>query len=104
MPDAVDTVVCAPNDGWKYQPKHVQQFPDINKLCEIASCWIYEYIGILLGARPILHISRIKVNCLPVSVFFSEPTNHILTRKSTLPNHELNPHIRVKNCSLITAR
>jgi hypothetical protein len=23
--------------------------------------WIYEYIGILLGARPILHISRIKV-------------------------------------------
>jgi hypothetical protein len=23
---------------------------------------MYEYIGILLGARPILHISRIKVN------------------------------------------
>jgi hypothetical protein len=23
---------------------------------------IYKYIGILLGARPILHISRIKVN------------------------------------------
>jgi hypothetical protein len=36
-------------------------FPDINKLCDVASCWIYEYIGILLGARPILHISRIKV-------------------------------------------
>jgi hypothetical protein len=40
----------------------VEQFPDINKLCNVASCWIYEDIGILLGARPILHISRIKVN------------------------------------------
>jgi hypothetical protein len=38
VPDAVDTVVCAPNDGWKYHPKHVEQFPDINKLCNVASC------------------------------------------------------------------
>jgi hypothetical protein len=61
IPDVVDTVVCAPDDGCKYHPKHVEQFPDINKLCDFASCWIYEYIGILLGARPILHISRIKI-------------------------------------------
>jgi hypothetical protein len=60
MPDAVDTVVCAPDDEWKYHPKHVQQFPDINELCNVASCWIY--IGILLAAHPILHISRISVN------------------------------------------
>jgi hypothetical protein len=39
---------------------HVEQFPDINKLCNVATCWIY--IGILLGAHPVLHISRIKVN------------------------------------------
>jgi hypothetical protein len=58
----VDTVVCAPDDRWKYHPKHVEQFPEINKLCDVASCWIYEYIGTLLGARPILHISRLKVN------------------------------------------
>jgi len=32
------------NDGWKYHPKHVEQFPDINKLRNVASCWIY--IGI----------------------------------------------------------
>jgi hypothetical protein len=32
----------------------------MNKLCNVASCWIY--IGILLGAHPILHISRIRVN------------------------------------------
>ena len=44
---------------WKYHPKHVEQFPDINKLCNVASCWIY--IGILLGAHCILHISRIRV-------------------------------------------
>jgi hypothetical protein len=40
IPDAVDTDVCAPDDGWKYHPKHVEQFPDINKLCNVASCWI----------------------------------------------------------------
>jgi hypothetical protein len=42
--------------------KHVEQFPVINKSCNVASCWIYLYIGTLLGARPILHISRIRVN------------------------------------------
>jgi hypothetical protein len=41
IPDAVDTVVCAPDDGCKYYPKHVEQFPDINKLCNVVSCWIY---------------------------------------------------------------
>jgi len=25
--DAVDTDVCAPDDGWWYHPKHVEQFP-----------------------------------------------------------------------------
>jgi hypothetical protein len=57
--DFVDTVVCAPDDGWKCHPKHVEQFPDINKLRNVASCWIY--IGILID-HPILHISRIRVN------------------------------------------
>ena len=61
LPDAVDTVVCAPDDGWKYHSKHVEQFPNINKLCNVASCWIYAYIGILLVAHPVLHISRIRV-------------------------------------------
>jgi hypothetical protein len=46
--DAVDTGVCAPDDEWKYHPKRVEQFSDINKLCNIASCWIYTYIGIYL--------------------------------------------------------
>jgi len=62
IPDAVDTVVCAPDDGCKYHPKHVEQFPDINNVCNVVSCWIYEYIGILLGAHLILHINRIRFN------------------------------------------
>ena len=41
VPDAVDTVVCAPDDGWRYIPKHVEHFPEINKPCNVASCWIY---------------------------------------------------------------
>ena len=28
IPDAVDTVVWFPDDGWWYHPKHVEQFPD----------------------------------------------------------------------------
>jgi hypothetical protein len=49
---------------WNYHPKHVERFPDMNKLCNVASCWIYEYIGRLLAAHPFLHNSRIKVkNC-----------------------------------------
>jgi hypothetical protein len=28
IPDAVDTVVWAPDNGWCYHPKHVEQFPD----------------------------------------------------------------------------
>jgi hypothetical protein len=59
IPDAVDKVVCATDDGWKYHSKHVEQFPDLNKLCNVASGI---YIGILLGYHPILHISRIQVN------------------------------------------
>jgi hypothetical protein len=54
-------LMIPPDDGWKYHPKHVEQFPDINKLCNVASCWIY--IGLLLGVHYILHISRIRVKC-----------------------------------------
>jgi len=46
IPDAVDKVVCAPDFGWRYHSKHVEQFPDINKMCKVASCWIC--IGIYL--------------------------------------------------------
>ena len=58
--------------GWRTPPTaHSTRFPDINKMCNVTSCWIYEYIGILLGAHPILHISkiRVKVVCPPLFRF-----------------------------------
>jgi len=49
VPDAVDTVVCAPDDGWRYRPKHVEKFPEINKVYNVASCWIYIRIYLLIS-------------------------------------------------------
>jgi hypothetical protein len=41
LPDNVNTVVCASDDGWRCHLKHVEQFPDLIKPCKVASCWIY---------------------------------------------------------------
>ena len=36
--------MCAPDDGWSYHPKHVEQFPDINILRNVTSFgYILEY-------------------------------------------------------------
>jgi hypothetical protein len=45
IPDAADTVVCTPDDGWRYHPKHVEQSPD-----KINCVVLHIYIRIL-GAR-----------------------------------------------------
>ena len=43
--DAVDTVVCAPDDGWRYHPKHVEQFPDKTNCVKLHLVgYILEYI------------------------------------------------------------
>jgi hypothetical protein len=42
-------------------PETCRAVSSINKLCNAASCWIYEYTGILSGIHSILHISRIRV-------------------------------------------
>jgi len=55
IPDAVDTVVYAPDDGSRYHPKHVEQFPYINKLCNVASCWIFIGTDNML----LLHLCRV---------------------------------------------
>jgi len=39
MVGAVDTVTWASDDGWRYHPKHVERFIDINKLYIVVSCW-----------------------------------------------------------------
>jgi len=57
IPEAVDAVVCAPDDGWWYHPKHVEQFPDINKLCKVSSC----YIGIYFAMRGPMNVRFLRV-------------------------------------------
>jgi len=48
VPDAVDTVVCALDDGWGYHPIHVELFPEIRKLCNVAFVgYISEYLNYL---------------------------------------------------------
>jgi hypothetical protein len=66
--------------GGVRHPKHVEQFPNIKKMCNVASCWIY--IGILLGAHPILHISRIMVKQPYICVFlkFETASDGTMTR------------------------
>ena len=45
IPDAVDTVLCTPDDGWRYHPKHVEQFPGkINCATLHLVGYILEYI------------------------------------------------------------
>jgi hypothetical protein len=43
--------VCAPDDGWKHHPKHVEQFLHINKRCNVVSCWIYSILEYTYDAR-----------------------------------------------------
>ena len=43
IPDAVDIVVCAPDDRWRFHPKHIEQFPDKIK------CVTLHLVGYILG-------------------------------------------------------
>ena len=40
MPGTVDIVIRAADDWWRYQPKHVEQLTDINRMYIVAACWI----------------------------------------------------------------
>jgi hypothetical protein len=77
IPDAVDTVVYAPDDGWRYHPKHVEQSPDINKLCSIASSWIYVGIMLLLS-KPLCYLWNRHLNFdQPCGFRFILLVNHV---------------------------
>jgi hypothetical protein len=55
VPDAVDTVVCAPDDGRWYHPKHVKQFPDK------VNCVTLHLVGCILEYNNIYIITLLKV-------------------------------------------
>ena len=51
--NTVDRVVCDPDDGWRYRPKHVEQFPDtincvtLHLVGYILECWSkYSYFRV----------------------------------------------------------
>jgi hypothetical protein len=50
IPDAEDTVVCAPDYGWWYHPKHVEQFPD--KM----NCVTFYFVGHILEQNIHTHL------------------------------------------------
>ena len=58
MPDTVDTVTWAPDDGWRYHPKHVERFIDINKLYIVESCWTI--IGMYFKMYGNLYVKKIN--------------------------------------------
>ena len=46
-----------PDDGWRNHLKHVEHFTEINKLCNVASCWLYLKIGTVY-IRTLYHCCR----------------------------------------------
>ena len=52
--DAVDPVTWAPDNGWSYHSKHVEQFAGINILYIVASFWIIIDTGIFKFQRLVL--------------------------------------------------
>jgi hypothetical protein len=51
--------VCAPDDGWRYYPKHVEQFSR-NKLCNVAAHWKYITRNVLTMRGP-LNVKKVGV-------------------------------------------
>jgi len=51
IPDAVCAVLSS-DDGWKAHLKHVEHLTEINKLCNVASCWLYS-VNIVEMHRPV---------------------------------------------------
>jgi len=59
---AADIVVCCPDDGWKYHPKHVEQLPDkIN-------CVTLHLVGYILEYNPISPFIGLYQNVYPLQI------------------------------------
>jgi hypothetical protein len=69
MPDAEDTFVYALDDGWWYQPKHVEQFPDkINCVTlHLVGCILEYRVFLIAGLLAVGQTTSLVPN-LPCSV------------------------------------
>jgi len=72
--------------GGEYHLKYVEQFPDINKLCNVAFCWIYSeiYLNVKLAVQIPLRI------CFPETFILSILCGHMTEQFNPL-KPELNP-------------
>jgi hypothetical protein len=59
----------APDDGRRYRLKHVEHFTKINKLCNVASCWLY------------LEVFQKIILSKQIYFFIDRPTNNKLTTR-----------------------
>jgi len=57
------TATCRYREGVETCPKHVKRFPEINKLCNVASCWIYIYIRITVVSSQTQRSCKISWHC-----------------------------------------
>jgi len=70
VPHEVDTVTWAPDDGWRYHPKHVELFTIINKLYVVASSstiiGIYHQTSFVINSRPVKLIMSYGIEISPL--------------------------------------
>ena len=70
IPDAVDTVVCTPDDGWWYHAKYVEQFPDkINCVTLHLVGYILEYV--ISTLKRVCYDTKMPVNFMWNSIFMN---------------------------------
>ena len=83
-------------------PKHVQQFPDINKLCKVASGWIYigmnKSLSLLWPPSTSITTQNIVRNSqTKLGRYDAPPKVKDLFRRNMLQLHRYQPHLRCRS-------
>jgi hypothetical protein len=99
IPNAVDTAVCAPDDGWWYHPKHVEQFPDkINcvTLHLVGHVLEYNYSYLQLSEKPNFAQCDLNHVVLITHIFFNQSSKFRTegVRFSNSPSNRLTKYKR----------
>jgi hypothetical protein len=86
LPDIVVTVLCS-KDGWYWNPKHVEQFSDKNKV------WLVHLVGIYI----LEHTSMFPARFGPTVLVSERPYTHVLGREVNLYPF-LSQHDNLQKC------
>jgi hypothetical protein len=85
MPDAVDTVVCPPDDGWWYHPKLVKQFPD-----KINCVTLHHSLTNSQALQPMQGLGRLKKSSPTISILDLNPPISE-SQPPCIPHHSIHP-------------